>query len=59
MKRRPFTQEEEQAIRDGVRRLGVGKWALILDNSDGVLDSRTGTNIKDRYYRNMLKNGDI
>jgi hypothetical protein len=53
-KRRPFTDEEKEAIRAGVQRFGEGRWALIRLNSDGILLSRTNVNIKD-CYRNMLK----
>jgi len=57
-KRRPFTDEEKEAIRAGVYRFGVGNWKWIRINSDRVLLSRTNVNIKD-CYRNMKNRGEI
>lgn len=56
--RRFFTTEEKLAIKRGVERFGVGQWVTIRINSDGILMSRTGTQIKD-CYRTMLKRGEI
>ena len=47
--RRPFTNEEKEAIRAGVDEFGKGNWALIRECSNGVLLSRTNVNIKDAY----------
>lgn len=49
-KRRRFSDEEKEAIRAGVHRYGAGQWALIRQNSNGVLLSRTNVNIKVRQY---------
>jgi hypothetical protein len=52
-----FTEEEMEAIREGVRRFGKGNWTTIRINSGGVLLSRTNVNIKD-CYRTMEKRGE-
>lgn len=57
-KRRRFTDEEKEAIREGVRLYGAGNWAVIRLNSNGILMSRTGVNIKDAY-RTMKNKGEI
>ena len=53
-KRHKFSQEEEEWIRDGVRRFGVGKWRLILDSYN--FRGRTIVNLKDKW-RNLVKAG--
>lgn len=56
-KRTKFTSDEEDAIRDGVKRFGVGNWKHIKNNDPRLVD-RTTVQIKDKY-RNMLLKGDI
>ncbi|GAX27029.1 hypothetical protein FisN_9Lh345 [Fistulifera solaris] len=56
-KRNKFTPEEEDAIREGVKRYGVGHWKHIKEN-DSRLGARTTVQIKDKY-RNLLQKGEI
>jgi hypothetical protein len=56
-KRTKFTPEEEDAIREGVKRYGVGNWKHIKEN-DSRLGARTTVQIKDKY-RNLLQKGEI
>lgn len=53
----PFTQDEADAIREGVMRFGVGKWKIIK-MSDSRLKHRNPVQIKDKF-RNMLRTGEI
>jgi Myb-like DNA-binding domain len=53
-----FTDEEVQAIREGVARFGVGEWQKIKVNSNGRLLARSAVQIKDKY-RNMVRTGQI
>ena len=55
--RRAFTTDEEDGLRDGVRRFGVGHWKEIQEN-EPRLRGRDNHQIKDKY-RNMQKNGEI
>jgi len=55
--RRAFTKDEEDGLRDGVRRWGVGHWKEIQEN-EPRLRGRDNHQIKDKY-RNMLRNGEI
>jgi hypothetical protein len=57
-KRIPFTDEEIQAIKDGVKRFGVGQWQKIKEHSGGRLNIRSGVQIKDKY-RNMVRTNQI
>ena len=50
--RRPFTQEEEAYLLEGVKTFGEGKWSLILESYPFV--NRTNVNLKDKW-RNMQK----
>eukprot|EP00112_Aurelia_sp_Birch-Aquarium-sp1_P010093 Seg2173.4 transcript_id=Seg2173.4/GoldUCD/mRNA.D3Y31 product="Telomeric repeat-binding factor 2" protein_id=Seg2173.4/GoldUCD/D3Y31 len=52
--RRKFTKDEEEYIRQGVRRFGVGHWKEILARYP--FQNRTSVNLKDKW-RNMVKNG--
>lgn len=50
-----WTVEEEEALRAGVKRYGVGAWELIRrDNDFNVVRQRTGVQLKDKW-RNMIK----
>jgi hypothetical protein len=50
-----WTKQEEDALRAGVRRHGVGAWKTILLDSDwsSVLSGRTNVQLKDKY-RSLL-----
>lgn len=50
--RRPFTQEEEGFLLEGVKTFGEGRWSLILESYPFV--NRTNVNLKDKW-RNMQK----
>jgi Myb-like DNA-binding domain len=41
--------EEVDALLDGVRREGVGKWAAILKGTDAFVDTRTSIDLKDKW----------
>lgn len=49
-KRRRFTEGEKNAIREGVRRLGTGKWAEIKVAYASILSNRTNVQIKVSCY---------
>jgi hypothetical protein len=51
-KRMRWTEEEEQNLNDGVRRHGVGAWAVILDSFH--FNARTPSDLKDKW-RNLVK----
>ena len=55
-KRRKFTQEEENWLRKGVKKYGVGKWKVILESYP--FRNRTSVNLKDKF-RNMTKNNQL
>ncbi|TRY56611.1 hypothetical protein DNTS_003519 [Danionella cerebrum] len=48
--RRKWTYEEDQRLKAGVRKFGVGHWKEILNEFD--FGNRTGVNLKDRW-RNL------
>jgi hypothetical protein len=48
-KRVKFTDSEDAAIRNGVDRFGVGRWADIKSYYDTDLADRTSVQIKDRW----------
>ena len=50
--RRPFSEEEEKYLIEGVKKYGEGKWSLILTSYPFV--GRTNVNLKDKW-RNMQK----
>lgn len=52
--RRPFSEDEENALIKGVQRFGEGKWALILKEYKSHFIERTGVNLKDKW-RNIKK----
>jgi len=50
-----WSENEEQALREGVKRYGVGSWEPIRqDKSFSVLKHRSGVQLKDKW-RNMVK----
>ena len=48
-KRKRFTEEEDNAIYEGVERYRVGQWAQIKAFRPVELVDRTANNIKDRW----------
>ena len=56
--RRPWTDEEKNALRVGVDAKGVGSWAIIKDYQQDILKWRTSGQIKD-CYRTMKRKGEI
>mmetsp|Transcript_13711 Transcript_13711/g.17232 ORF Transcript_13711/g.17232 Transcript_13711/m.17232 type:complete len:288 (-) Transcript_13711:170-1033(-) len=48
--RSPFTAHEDDAILEGVRELGVGRWKQVKMRHGDVLKRRSGTDIKNHYY---------
>lgn len=56
IKRRvPYTQEEKEALMDGVQRFGIGAWRDILDHYSVFHENkRTNVNLKD-LYRTLTK----
>ena len=55
-KRVPFSDEEKEAIKVGIKVFGHGKWTQIKDYSPEALGNRTGVQIKD-CARNLYKSG--
>jgi hypothetical protein len=50
-----FTEEEDENLLLGIKKYGIGKWEVILQqNKQGFHEKRTGTNLKDRW-RNIKK----
>ncbi len=57
-KRKRWTDEEKDIVRKGIRRHGVGHWAMIKSDWPMELRDRTSVQIKD-CYRTMLKRGEL
>jgi len=57
-KKTRFSDEEKEAIRQGVLKYGVGKWAQIKEAHEVTLRNRTSVNIKD-CYRTMCKRNEF
>ena len=55
--RMKWLQDEVKNLKRGVRELGVGNWAAILDQYK-FLSHRTSVSLKDKW-RNLVKAGDI
>ena len=49
-KRKPYSEEEKRAIREGVKKFGVGKWSAIKADYSIILRHRTSVNIKVRCH---------
>ncbi|GMH45269.1 hypothetical protein BSKO_13226 [Bryopsis sp. KO-2023] len=50
-----WTEKEEQALRNGVKRYGVGAWEMIRqDKNFAMLKKRSGVQLKDKW-RNLVK----
>jgi Myb-like DNA-binding domain len=58
LRRIKWTDEEKNAVREGVRTLGVGKWMDVKKKYPFVLKNRTSVQIKD-CYRTMSKNKEM
>ncbi|KAK1363707.1 putative transcription factor MYB-HB-like family [Heracleum sosnowskyi] len=54
-----WSADEEDALRDGVTKHGVGKWRDILDDPElsTALILRTNVDLKDKWRNMNLKNG--
>jgi hypothetical protein len=57
-KRKRWTDEEKEAVKQGIAQHGVGRWALIKSDWAMELRDRTSVQIKD-CYRTMLKRGEL
>ena len=53
-KRRKFSNEEKQALMDGIEKLGVGNWKMIKEEYSDIFVGRTGLQLKD-LYRTMVR----
>ncbi|WCJ17656.1 Telomeric repeat-binding factor 2 [Euphorbia peplus] len=49
-----FSLEEEDALREGVQKYGVGNWTLILNSKQSVFIDRTAVDLKDKW-RNLTR----
>jgi hypothetical protein len=49
-----WSEEEVEAVRQGVASFGIGKWVEIRNHSNGQLFRRTGVQIKDKYRQMCL-----
>lgn len=56
-----WTFDEEEALKAGIRKHGVGNWVTILrDDEFGItLSGRTGMNLKDKYKNLIKKNSNF
>jgi hypothetical protein len=54
-KRHPWSQEEMDYIRDGVKRFGVGNWASIRDYYPFPTEHHNSVKIKDKFRHMLLK----
>lgn len=57
-KRRKWTEEEKVAVKLGVKKFGVGKWADIKNEYAEILKNRTSVQIKD-VWRTMSKKKEV
>lgn len=56
--RRKWTEEEKEALKQGVSQFGVGKWAKIKEKYAEILRNRTSVQIKD-CWRTMTRNNEV
>ena len=54
-RRRRWSEEEKRAVKEGVKKFGIGKWVQIKDEYSDILRNRTGVQIKD-VWRTMQNN---
>lgn len=57
-KRRRWTSEEKSAVKEGVKKYGLGKWVAIKTEYAELLRNRTAVQIKD-VWRTMIKNNEV
>ncbi|KAF9670931.1 hypothetical protein SADUNF_Sadunf13G0120500 [Salix dunnii] len=55
-KRKRWSQEEEDALREAVKKYGKGNWKLIWNSRRDVFQERTEVDLKDKW-RNMTRYG--
>ncbi|XP_044492487.1 uncharacterized protein LOC123216170 isoform X2 [Mangifera indica] len=53
-KKKRWTSEEEQALRNGVQKFGAGNWKVILKSNPNAFAERTEVDLKDKW-RNMMR----
>ena len=58
LKRRRWSEEEKTAVKEGVRKHGVGHWVKIKDEYADILRNRTAIQIKD-CWRTMTKRNEV
>lgn len=58
VRRRRWTDEEKGAVKEGVKKFGVGHWVEIKKDYGEILRNRTSVQIKD-VWRTMTKNGEV
>ena len=58
IKRRKFSKEEKAILIEGIEKLGVGNWKMILEEYADTFGGRTGQQLKD-LYRTMVRLGQI
>lgn len=56
--RRPWTVEEKSAVKEGVKKFGIGAWTKTKLEYAEILQNRTNIQIKDAW-RHMLKKGEV
>ncbi|KAL8087689.1 uncharacterized protein LOC141697444 [Apium graveolens] len=52
-KRKPWSNEEEDTLRKGVKKYGTGNWKIILNMYSDIFDDRTAIDLKDKW-RNLI-----
>lgn len=52
-KRKPWSNVEEDTLRTGVKKYGVGNWTFILNEYKDIFDDRTAVDLKDKW-RNLI-----
>jgi len=57
-RKKRWTEEEREAVIQGVRKFGPGSWSKIKNEYDRILADRSSVNIKD-CYRTLVKQGII
>jgi len=49
IRNRRWTERENEALRQGILKFGVGQWKKIKESAGDVLDHRSNVDLKDRY----------
>ncbi|GMH13058.1 hypothetical protein Nepgr_014899 [Nepenthes gracilis] len=55
-KRKKWCPEEEETLRTGVKKYGIGNWKLILNVYRNIFEERTEVDLKDKW-RNLTREG--